>query len=62
MRIKTLIVQLTISSLLSGGLSAQGQSVDEAMKTISQSPKWTPGLQRGEPVRVRYSIPLIFRY
>ena len=37
MRIKTLIVQLTISSLLAGGLSAQGQSVDEAMKTINES-------------------------
>jgi periplasmic protein TonB len=32
----------------------------EAVKAISESPKWTPGLQRGEPVRVRYSIPLNF--
>ncbi len=30
---------------------------NEAVKAISESPKWTPGLQRGEPVRVRYSIP-----
>ncbi len=35
---------------------------DEAVKTISESPKWTPGLQRGEPVRVRYSIPLNFMF
>jgi protein TonB len=35
---------------------------DEAMKAISESPKWTPGLQRGEPVRVRYSIPINFHY
>ncbi len=34
----------------------------EAVKTISESPKWTPGLQRGEPVRVRYSIPLNFMF
>jgi len=35
---------------------------NEAVKAISESPKWTPGLQRGEPVRVRYSIPLNFSY
>ena len=35
---------------------------EEAVKTISESPKWTPGLQRGEPVRVRYSIPLNFMF
>jgi periplasmic protein TonB len=35
---------------------------DEAVKVISGSPKWTPGLQRGEPVRVRYSIPLSFSF
>jgi len=35
---------------------------DEAVKAISESPKWTPGLQRGEPVRVRYSIPLNFLF
>jgi periplasmic protein TonB len=32
----------------------------EAVKTIESSPKWSPGLQRGKPVRVRYSIGLIF--
>jgi periplasmic protein TonB len=35
---------------------------DEAVRAISGSPKWTPGLQRGEPVRVRYSIPLNFMF
>ncbi|MCJ7449202.1 MAG: energy transducer TonB [Bacteroidales bacterium] len=33
---------------------------DEAVKVISESPNWTPGLQRGQPVRVRYQIPLNF--
>jgi protein TonB len=33
---------------------------NEAVKVISESPKWTPGLQRGLPVRVRYVIPLTF--
>jgi protein TonB len=32
----------------------------EAVKVISESPKWSPGLQRGQPVRVRYVIPVTF--
>jgi protein TonB len=32
----------------------------EAVKAIEASPKWTPGLQRGQPVRVRYSLWLSF--
>jgi protein TonB len=35
---------------------------NEAVKAISDSPKWSPGLQRGEPVRVRFQIPVSFRY
>jgi protein TonB len=35
---------------------------NEAVKAISESPKWTPGLQRGQPVRVRFSIPLNFMF
>ncbi len=39
------------------------ESLDrEAEKAISESPKWTPGLQRGQPVRVRFSIPLTFMF
>lgn len=33
---------------------------NEAVKVVSESPKWSPGLQRGQPVRVRYVIPLTF--
>ncbi len=33
---------------------------DEAVRAISESPKWSPGLQRGQPVRVRFQIPLSF--
>jgi protein TonB len=32
----------------------------EAVKAIEGSPKWNPGLQRGQPVRVRYSMWLNF--
>ena len=33
---------------------------NEAVKAIEGSPKWSPGLQRGQPVRVRYSLWLSF--
>lgn len=33
---------------------------NEARKAIESSPKWSPGLQRGRPVRVRFSIFLNF--
>jgi protein TonB len=35
---------------------------EEAVKAISESPKWSPGLQRGQPVRVRFLIPISFAY
>lgn len=35
---------------------------EEAVKVISESPKWSPGLQRGQPVRVRFQIPINFYY
>ena len=34
---------------------------DEALRVISGMPKWTPGKQNGEPVRVKYSFPVSFR-
>ncbi len=33
---------------------------NEAVKAIQGSPSWSPGLQRGQPVRVRYSMWLSF--
>jgi periplasmic protein TonB len=33
---------------------------NEAVKVISKSPRWSPGLQRGRPVRIRFIIPLHF--
>lgn len=35
---------------------------NEAVKSIESSPKWTPGYQRGKPVRVRYSIWINFEF
>ncbi len=33
---------------------------NEAVKAIEASPRWSPGLQRGQPVRVRFQISLSF--
>ena len=34
---------------------------DEAVRVISQSPKWDPGIVNGEPVRVIYNFPVVFQ-
>jgi len=34
---------------------------DEAVRVVSSSPKWTPGKQRGSPVRVRFTITVNFQ-
>ena len=34
---------------------------DEAIRVLQQSPKWSPGKQRNQPVRVRYTLPVEFR-
>ncbi len=33
----------------------------EAERVVASMPKWTPGTQNGEPVRVKYVIPVVFR-
>ena len=33
----------------------------EALRVINSMPKWKPGMQRGKPVRVRYTVPVNFR-
>ena len=33
----------------------------EAVRVISNMPKWTPAMQRGENVRVRFTLPVSFR-
>ncbi len=32
----------------------------EALRVVTLSPKWSPGLQNGRPVRVSYAIPISF--
>lgn len=34
---------------------------DEVHRVIAASPRWTPGMQQGKPVRVKYALPIEFR-
>ncbi|OAV73066.1 hypothetical protein Barb7_03006 [Bacteroidales bacterium Barb7] len=33
----------------------------EALRVVGIMPKWSPGEQRGKPVRVKYTVPVTFR-
>lgn len=33
----------------------------EAVRVVKSSPRWTPGKQRGRPVRVRFTFPIVFQ-
>ena len=33
---------------------------DEALRVIRESPNWVPGKQRGQPVKVKMAIPIVF--
>ncbi len=33
----------------------------EALRVIGTMPKWKPGMQRGKPVRVKFTVPVTFR-
>lgn len=49
-----------------GEPKAIGKSFDascekEAIRVIKAMPKWKPGKQRGKPVRVYYTVPVMFR-
>lgn len=34
---------------------------ERVMKILKYSPKWKPGIKDGKPVRVKYTLPLVFR-
>ena len=34
---------------------------EEAVRVISSMPKWKPGMHKGEPVRVSYQMPIMFK-
>ena len=42
--------------------SSDDNSLDrEALRVVKSMPKWTPGKQRGKPVRVKYTVPVNFK-
>ena len=34
----------------------------EAVRVIKSMPKWKPGMKDGQPVKVKYTIPIIFKF
>jgi protein TonB len=34
---------------------------DEAIRVLNSSPKWSPGKQRNQPVRVAYTLPVVYQ-
>lgn len=34
---------------------------EEALRVVNAMPKWKPGMQDGKPVRVKYTVPIMFR-
>jgi len=34
---------------------------EEALRVVNSMPPWTPGKQRGKPVRVQFTLPIRFR-
>ena len=32
----------------------------EALRVVKSAPKWTPGKQRGKPVKVQYTFPIVY--
>ena len=34
---------------------------DEAIRVLNQSPKWSPGKQNDQAVRIKYTLPVVFR-
>ena len=33
----------------------------EAVRVVKSMPKWKPGMQKGEPVRCKYTLPVMFK-
>lgn len=34
---------------------------EEALRVLKMAPAWRPGIQNGQPVRVKYNIPINFQ-
>ena len=50
-----------VTKVETADVSARHELETEALRVINAMPKWTPGKQNGNAVRVRYTIPVSFR-
>lgn len=41
--------------------SVEASLDQEAQRVVRLMPKWIPGMQNGQPVRVKYTVPISFR-
>ena len=41
--------------------SVQSSLDKEAVRVVKSMPKWSPGKQKGKPVRVRFNVPVMFK-
>ncbi|OAQ39114.1 hypothetical protein A5893_10615 [Pedobacter psychrophilus] len=43
-------------------LKGVAEDIDnEALRVMNLSPKWIPGTQRGKPIRISYTVPIVFQ-
>jgi len=50
-----------LSDVKAVGRIFDNNAADEAIRVIKLSPKWIPGKQNGQPVRVQYVVPILFK-
>lgn len=56
------IVEADGSITIAGVVRSVNSSLDkEALRVVKSMPKWNPGKQNGEYVRVAYTVPIVFR-
>ena len=48
------VTDITILRGIGGGCD------EEAIRVVKSMPRWNPGTQRGQPVRVRFNLPIKF--
>jgi len=50
----------TLNDIQAIGRIFNQPAVDEAIRVVKLSPKWIPGKQNGKPVKVQYTVPIVF--
>ncbi len=50
-----------VKNVVLKGRETDNALIKEAIRIVKSMPKWKPGKQRGKAVRVKYTIPILFR-